>query len=613
MNKKNKITLGILGVIVTAGILTSCNSFCSNDDTSRFRYAYDPINTRYFESKDDAKKYIVNEFKKTESLKNDSNLSFENLKFYSFSEETNKNELTTITEELEGDIFGVYGQTTYLKPTNLFYEYTIKNDGKDEKKLEKITVGLSDFTIEMLNSASSQGLYTPSYTYFEELDKLLMDKMILNIDQFDWLEEREITKENVTFEDIYGYSYSDYQDYIKDPTEEKLNKLIGEDDGKGNPIKNNDGEYLYGRNYSLLTSLGYLKYNYEVEENAEFDPWKQLTIWNSEIIKKIGQDQGMTRNYFNLYKNNINNKVAALKTCISINDGFYGNVSDNILDDTVRIEGKAINFWEGWGNAFTRHGFLEGLLVYPISYMVESFSHSFGMNGWGQIGAVLLVTLIVRGLFMLITFPSTLSTQKMQYLQPELAKLQQRYPNYNTNDYEKQKFAQAQMALYKKHKVHPFSSILVLIIQFPIFISVWNGLTGSASLSKDAVLGLRLSDTIWSSLSNVAGWPNLSGWRTALVLILLMSAAQILAMLLPQILSKKRTKNVQKLGANPAQTSQQKQMKWIQRIMTAFIIFMGFSLPSAMGVYWLFGAIFSAIQTLIMHFILVKKDKRKEK
>ena len=206
-----------------------------------------------------------------------------------------------------------------------------------------------------------------------------------------------------------------------------------------------------------------------------------------------------------------------------------------------------------------------------------------------------------------ISLPSTLSNQKMQYLQPELAKIQQKYPNYDTNEYEKQRYAEAQMALYKKYKIHPFSSFIVMIVQFPLFISVWNAMTGSASLSSDAVLGLRLSDTIWSVLSNVSGWPAVGGWRTALILILLMSGAQVVAMLLPNWLSKARMKKVAKLGVNPAQTNQQKQMKWVQYIMTGFIIIMGFTLPSAMGVYWFAGAVFNIIQTLVMHLILTKK------
>ena len=40
----------------------------------------------------------------------------------------------------------------------------------------------------------------------------------------------------------------------------------------------------------------------------------------------------------------------------------------------------------------------------------------------------------------------------MQKLQPQIAKLQEKYPNSNTNQYEKQRLAQEQMALYKKNK-----------------------------------------------------------------------------------------------------------------------------------------------------------------
>ena len=44
--------------------------------------------------------------------------------------------------------------------------------------------------------------------------------------------------------------------------------------------------------------------------------------------------------------------------------------------------------------------------------------------------------------------------------------------------------------------------------------------------------------------------------------------------------------------------------------MLAMIIFMGFSLASGMGIYWLFGALFSIAQTLIMQVINDKKAKK---
>ena len=133
---------------------------------------------------------------------------------------------------------------------------------------------------------------------------------------------------------------------------------------------------------------------------------------------------------------------------------------------------------------------------------------------------------------------------------------------------------------------------------------------GSAALSSDAVLGLRLSDTIWNVLSSFSGWPGNPGWWTALVLILLMSGGQILSMLIPQWLNKKRMKSIEKTHANPTADSQAKTMKFVQWFMIIFTIILGFTLPSAMGVYWLAGSIFNILQSVIMHFIFTKKKEK---
>ena len=75
-------------------------------------------------------------------------------------------------------------------------------------------------------------------------------------------------------------------------------------------------------------------------------------------------------------------------------------------------------------------------------------------------------------------------------------------------------------------------------------------------------------------------------------------------------MQKKNTKNVEKLGKNPAQDAQTKQMKYMTNFMMIMIIVMGFSLPSGMGLYWLFGAIISMIQTVITQSILKRKKMK---
>ena len=188
----------------------------------------------------------------------------------------------------------------------------------------------------------------------------------------------------------------------------------------------------------------------------------------------------------------------------------------------------------------------------------------------------------------------------MNELQPEIQKIQARYPHANENTNEKQRMAAEMQKLYKKHHINPLSTMLVMIIQFPVFICVWGALQGSAYLSSGTFLGLlRFSDSISTALFNGNNWKTGTA-EVALGLFLIMSAAQAVAMLLPQWIQKKKSKDVAKLGKNPAQNAQNNRMKWFTYIMLAMIIFMGFSLASGMGIYWLFGAVFSVAQTLIM-------------
>ena len=598
MNKKSlKKVFGGTVVLGAVLLLTSCNSFCSNLDTSNYMFGYNGMNTTYFESYEQGEQYILDTFKAQ------ANVDVEKVTLGSLVLEMNPNDTNDDVSYVNGD----------TKRTDLFFYkvnenlYALKNVTIYAKGISTVentngvsyTFGLNDFTKNVLNTAASYNMITPTSSYWEELDNKVLDAMIAEAKNTGVESLANVSKDNLTYEILYGYTPEQLQEYKNDTSKETLlNEML------------EGGENNIGRNNALLARTGFVKYYNEANPSDKFE---NLRIWNNEIITQEGFsfDDGLSSNFLNLMSSTLSTQVANLRTCITVDDGFYGHVSNDPLNDTVLIEGKGEDFYEGWGRAFSEHGFLEGLLVYPIGTMVENFAHIFGMNGYGQIFAVLLATFIIRILFMLVTLPSTLSQQKMTFLQPELAKLQQKYPNANTNDYEKQKLAAAQMALYKKYKVHPFASLLIIFIQFPVFICVWNALQGSASLSRDAVLGLRLSDTIWNVLSNFTNWPSNPGWWTALVLIILMSAAQIISMLVPNWLNKKKMKNVTKLNNSSSMNQQNKTLKYTQWIMTIFIVIMGFTLPSAMGVYWFAGAIISIIQSIVIHYIfIVRSNKR---
>jgi len=57
MINKNKKIIGGIAIAFTLGLLTACNSFCNEQDSSSYRYGYDSMNTSFFDTKNDALTY----------------------------------------------------------------------------------------------------------------------------------------------------------------------------------------------------------------------------------------------------------------------------------------------------------------------------------------------------------------------------------------------------------------------------------------------------------------------------------------------------------------------------------------------------------------------------
>lgn len=319
--------------------------------------------------------------------------------------------------------------------------------------------------------------------------------------------------------------------------------------------------------------------------------WSNYDKWLKEARYELGVEKAPDTSYVTYYKSVFNGVASAYTTTITPIDGIFGDVT---------LEGKT------WAEAFD-YGLIEGLLVYPISWLIFQLSNAFGLNGWGQIGAILITTLIVRGVLILLTFKQTLAQQKMTQLQPQLAKIQAKYPNAQTNQYEKQRLAQEQMALYKKNKINPFGMIIIMIFQFPIFIAVWGAMQGSAVLMTGDLLGLSLSAVTGNAMLDFSSLAAINAW----IIFLLMAAGQFFSMRLPMWLQKKKTQSVEKLTKNPSMEQNQKTMSLVNNMMLIFIIFMGFSLPVAMAIYWFVSSLISILQTLIMQKVLSNTADKK--
>ena len=352
------------------------------------------------------------------------------------------------------------------------------------------------------------------------------------------------------------------------------------------------------------------KYSYKkFVANDGGNLWATYNAYDAQVRTTVAADLCPNTDFVRTYKNRLSSYANSYRTCLTTKEDKYGSYGY----DTSGVYMNA----KSWSYAWSK-GFFEGLLVYPIGWMIDQIVVGFRAAGVSNGGAALLgiifVTLIIRSLMLLATFKSTTTSAKMTELQPEISKIQAKYPNANTSQVEKQRMAEEMNRLYKKNKVNPFTSFIVMIVQFPVFICVWGALSGSAYLTSGSILGLNLSLGIKDVLFVASNWTAAGGYAavTALFLFLLMAGAQTVAMLLPQWIQKQKQKQAVKLGKNPAQQSQNTQMKIFTYVMLAMIIFMGFSLVSAMGIYWFIGAIFSVLQTVITQAITSSKARKKK-
>jgi YidC/Oxa1 family membrane protein insertase len=92
-------------------------------------------------------------------------------------------------------------------------------------------------------------------------------------------------------------------------------------------------------------------------------------------------------------------------------------------------------------------------------------------GSWGV--AIILLTFTVRLFILPLTFKGVKSMQRLQQLQPEIKKIQERYKG------DRQRMNQEVMAFYQREKVNPLGSCMPLLLQVPFFIALFSLLRSS--------------------------------------------------------------------------------------------------------------------------------------
>ena len=115
--------------------------------------------------------------------------------------------------------------------------------------------------------------------------------------------------------------------------------------------------------------------------------------------------------------------------------------------------------------------------------------------------AIILLTVLVRSCMFPLSRKQALGAQKMQELQPEIKKLQEKHKK----DMEAR--TKAQQELFRKHKYNPLSGCLVMFVQLPVFIALYRALMVDIELRQAPLISEKIR---WCS--NLAAPDMLFDW-----------------------------------------------------------------------------------------------------
>jgi YidC/Oxa1 family membrane protein insertase len=103
------------------------------------------------------------------------------------------------------------------------------------------------------------------------------------------------------------------------------------------------------------------------------------------------------------------------------------------------------------------------------------------VGNWGV--AIILLTVLIKLVFYPLQNKASRSMAQMKLLTPKMQKLKEQYGE------DKQKLQQAMMELYKKEKINPLGGCLPIVIQIPVFISLYWVLLASVELRHAPFFG----------------------------------------------------------------------------------------------------------------------------
>lgn len=268
------------------------------------------------------------------------------------------------------------------------------------------------------------------------------------------------------------------------------------------------------------------------------------------------------------------------------------------------------NVYTTWGAEFHFQGFWDGFWGWPVSILSYPFAWLCSNIGKGlgnsYIWGIVFTTIIIRTVAWPIYSKQNGVSVKMQIMQPELDKLQKKYA-FRKDEASQQKMRQEMMAIYKKYKFNPLGCIFTMFIQFPIFVAMYEvvrriNLTQVVDAGNGVLVEsfgkFALADTKLFGFFELNGTSAMEGAVQDRILCVVIALLYAGITFLSQKLAQRKPSYVKKTSYNTKQNDQARQMKIMNIVMIVMFFFIALS-STALGIYWLIGAIYQIFQSYI--------------
>jgi len=260
--------------------------------------------------------------------------------------------------------------------------------------------------------------------------------------------------------------------------------------------------------------------------------------------------------------------------------------------------------------------------------------------------AIILFTILIKIILLPLTLKQQKSMTKMQRIQPKLTELTEKYK------YDKEKQSQETMRLYKEYGVNPMGGCLPLLIQFPILIAFYQviqkpmqyvigfgtdkiaellkaegikeTLAGAQILLAEKLgklnfdfFGLDLAVTPWDELKAFMAGTAGAMALTAIIIPVLSCVTTYLSSKISTMMNgkkkeeKKEEKAPERILSPDQKKTNENSAESMTKTMTYFMplmtLWLTFTFPAAMGLYWTVSNILGLVQSIVLNGYYNKK------